>query len=87
MDGESKLNGSEYLYFKDIKSKYKYVQCRKSNVTGHIVWSSRILDLFGKVSNSKLYESERDAAIAVDINRINVGREPVNVLKRKQTAN
>ena len=39
--------------------------------------------LHGEQWHSKYYESERGAAIAVDMARIRIGKEPRNILKRK----
>jgi hypothetical protein len=57
-------------------SKYKYVQNLK--VDGKDVWCINMLG----ISKAK-FDTERNAAIAVDKLLISKGREPVNILVRK----
>ena len=66
-------------YFKK-GSKYKYVSCRK--VKDIFIWRAQFYHK-GKNLNSKLYKTEREAAIAVDLFMINTGRPPINILKAK----
>ena len=61
---------------KYIKSKYKYVQNLKAN--GKDYWTLNIIG----VSKIK-FESERQAAIAVDKYFISRGKKPINILVAK----
>lgn len=61
---------------KYTKSKYKYVQ--NLNKDGKDYWTVNIKG----VSKPK-FETEKDAAIAVDKYLISKGKEPVNILVRK----
>lgn len=60
---------------KYIKSKYKYIHCKVMNNKEY--WDARIN---GKFRCS--YDSEREAAIAIDKYLISEGKEPVNILKK-----
>jgi hypothetical protein len=63
---------------KFCKSKtYKYVT-KSIDMNGKIHWRFR----YG--NTSKFYETEREAAIAADRFLISIGKEPVNILVRKQ---
>lgn len=63
---------------KNIKSElYKGVTLRTTK-DGRERWIGRMVS-----GNSKPYDTEREAAIAVDMSYINAGREPQNILKRK----
>lgn len=61
---------------KAIKSKYKHVQIMDMNDKFYYV-----VNMQGVGRNS--FDSEREAAIAVDKILISKGKEPVNILKRK----
>lgn len=63
-------------YKKGYKSKYKYVVLEWDS-KGNEKW---IAGIFG---NRKPYNTEREAAIAVDKRLIEKGKEPVNILVRK----
>jgi len=69
---------------KQVKSeKYKYVyRVTGSGRTGQSEYWKAYFTIKGQYHNSKLYTSEREAAIAVDRKLIEHGREPVNILKR-----
>jgi len=58
------------------KSKYKYVVLEWDS-NGNEKW---IANIFG---NRKPYNTEREAAISIDKQLINKGKEPVNILVRK----
>lgn len=63
---------------KNIKSElYKGVTLRTTK-DGRERWIGRMVS-----GNSKPYDTEREAAIAVDMSYITAGREPQNILKRK----
>lgn len=65
-------------------SNYKHVCYAALNRSGHYeYWQGYLTMPNGKQWN-KLCKTEREAAIAVDIKLIELGREPVNILKRKQ---
>lgn len=61
-------------------SRFKYVS--RVSASGKLYWKAAIYSR-GKVVNSKLFATEREAAICVDKHFINQGKEPVNVLKRQ----
>jgi hypothetical protein len=58
------------------KSKYKYVSLEWDS-NGKERW---IINIQG---NRKPFDTEREAAIAVDKKLISIGKEPVNILIRK----
>lgn len=60
---------------KHKRSKYKYVNIEMRGDVEHFV-----LNMAGV--SSKRYKTEREAAIAVDMQFIKQGKEPVNILKR-----
>ncbi|MFW5847522.1 MAG: hypothetical protein ACOCVF_01200 [bacterium] len=64
-----------YRYIENSK-KYKYV-CKYQDPKGRIFWQGK------RYSNGKMVESERKAAINVDIQLLNHGKQPINVLKRR----
>jgi hypothetical protein len=61
---------------KYIKSKYKHVGCKTDGSKEY--WQAYIPGEF-----RKCYNTERQAAIEIDKHLISVGKEPVNILKRK----
>lgn len=61
---------------KYTKSKYKYVQ--NLNMNGKDYWTTNIKG----VAKPK-FETEREAAIAVDKYFISKGKKPINILKAK----
>ena len=63
---------------KSVKSKYKYVQGLTSITTKDIKW---FIHIKGVGRNG--YENERDCALAVDKYLISKGKEPVNILKKR----
>jgi hypothetical protein len=65
------------------ESPFKYVKKFVSRATGDVHWQARLYIKGGGKATGKFYNTERDAAKAVDVFLINNGREPVNVLKRK----
>lgn len=64
------------MYIK-MSEKYKYVSCRQ--VAGMIKWRGTNV----KGVNTREYDTEREAAIAVDKVLLDKGFEPVNILIRK----
>ena len=64
---------------KNIKSKYKYVRGLRATTNGKITWMYRFVNF-----SSKAFYSETLAAKAADLHLIQLGKEPVNILKRKQ---
>lgn len=64
-------------FTKRIKSEYKGVELRIAK-DGTQRWVARMVN-----QNSRSFDTEREAAIAVDKNRILNGLSPVNVLKPK----
>tara|TARA_R110000744_G_scaffold38649_2_gene88381 strand:+ start:186 stop:422 length:237 start_codon:yes stop_codon:yes gene_type:complete len=66
---------------KEYKSKYKGVYLYRNTSNGKDIWSARFYH--NNKTNSKNYPTERAAAVAVDVFRLNHGKEAVNVLVRK----
>ena len=64
---------------KHIKSKYKYVRGSRGSTNGKIAWVYRFVNF-----SSKAFDTEALAAKAADLHLIQLGKEPVNILKRKQ---
>ena len=67
------------------KSKYKYVyfqwnRWRGSNARDF--WEGNVYDSHEKRSRRKVFKEERDAAIWVDKTLLQLGKEPVNILKK-----
>lgn len=69
----------DYKYLS--KSKYKYVKSWLRKKRDEVVFMAQIT-VNGK-SKSKEFEKERDAALCVDKWFLEMGKEPVNILKRK----
>ena len=67
-------------YVSPFKYVYKYISVNPYDK--RIVWHAVMR--FGGISTSKIYSTEREAAKAVDIFRINHGLEPINILKPQQ---
>ena len=63
------------------KSKYKYVY--SSIRQGRKLWSAQFYRQKTKLVGTTYFKTEREAALAVDKHLISEGREPVNILKRK----
>ena len=65
-------------------SKYKYVSFHRSTITHNTYeyWQTQLSLPNGKKWNKKC-KTEKEAALAVDLKLIELGREPVNTLKRK----
>lgn len=61
------------------KSKYKYVSQVTEN--GKKRWRGTFFVKGGK-GNGKSFETEREAAIFVDKKLIEIGKDPVNILKK-----
>jgi len=66
-----------------MTSKYKYVMFynKGANSNRKKPWKMNIL--FGKLNATASFATEREAALAVDKKLIQMGEEPVNILKRK----
>ena len=69
-----------------MKSKYKYVYDtstfrRNGKISPAVKWQMKIYH-DGTIIR-KFFETERDAALAVDMALIRIGRDPVNILKHK----
>jgi len=71
-----KIIGMATKYKTGGKSKYKYVSLEWDS-NGKERW---IMSIYG---NRKPFDTERQAAIAVDKKLIEKGKEPVNILVRK----
>ena len=83
---------NDYRWF---KSKYKHVKGYKRPASDAVKWMYQIFHLVNgkerrgvkrciKTASCKAaYETEREAAKAADMALIRLGREPVNILKRK----
>lgn len=63
---------------KNVKSKYKYVQGILTISLNKTKW---VVNIKGVGRNG--FETEREAALAVDKYLISKGKEPVNILKPK----
>lgn len=68
-------------------SKYKYVQ-KCLDMRGDLMGFMALFTVYNSISgykgaNSKIYPTERAAAIAVDLHLIKHGKNPVNILKKK----
>lgn len=64
------------------KSEYKGVRQRRVRKTREEFWEA-----YGTRNGkpwSKKCGTEREAAISYDLNRIDLGKDPVNILKKKQ---
>lgn len=73
---------------KERSSKYKGVSYINSRSNGKdiIGWTAAIDNLNGRMwrkHTGNTDKSEREAAIAYDMKMIELGKEPVNILKRK----
>lgn len=61
-----------------MKSRYKYVYFNKrQTVNDPLVWKGKV----GRVQRN--FKTEHEAAKWVDLRLISLGKEPVNILKRK----
>lgn len=72
----------KYLYY---SRNYKYVQVCENRKTNEMCYKAvfRKLNTNHHSGNTKMYTTEREAAIAVDIYLIKNKRDPVNVLKKR----
>lgn len=61
---------------------YKHVYEYVNTKTGRTVWQAVMRNPKTGSQNGKYYETDKDAAKAVDMFLINIGKEPVNILKR-----
>ncbi len=62
-----------------VKSKFKHVLGITTNTSDKVKWRIHI-----KGVGCNLFETERQAALAVDKYLISIGKEPVNILVRKE---
>ena len=79
------MSANSYIDFKrdkTHKSQYKYVYKYVSRKDGEVKWMARVHSDFNN-GNTKDYDTEREAAKAVDVFLLNQGKEPVNILVRK----
>ena len=67
---------------KTHKSQYKYVYKYVSRKDGEVKWIARFYSTFNG-GNAKGYDTEREAAKAVDVYLLNQGKQPVNILVKK----
>lgn len=67
------------IKIKPEKSKYKYVSIERKQSAWYYVAS---IQIDGKLVK-KCFDNERDAGKCVDLNLIQRGLEPINVLKKK----
>jgi len=74
---------SKILQYIKCSDKYKYVSIYKVN--DGIFYRALFVRTYkyGQYSGSKLYDTEREAALAVDKYLLSIGRNPVNILKKK----
>lgn len=68
----SKYKGVTFLDYNPSKGK-----------TAKMVWQAQYVMPNGKLWSSR-HETEREAALAYDKKMLELGKEPVNILKRKQ---
>tara|TARA_R110001606_G_scaffold38401_1_gene107634 strand:- start:2738 stop:2974 length:237 start_codon:yes stop_codon:yes gene_type:complete len=66
---------------KTYKSEYKYVYRYVSRKDGSVMWQGQFYH--NQTKSGKFYETEKEAAKAVDLFLIGKGKEPINILKRK----
>ena len=72
------------IYDKEAeKSQYKNVRIYRNTKNGQSIYQAQFTSFNGCNPNSKFYESEREAAKAVDMHMISNGRTPVNILTKK----
>lgn len=57
--------------------KYKYVYLRQMD-SGDLMWAAQM-----ESTRISYHKDERKAAMAVDMYRISIGKEPINILVRK----
>jgi len=65
-----------------IKSKYKYVVCIGKNSNNSKQFRAQVT-MDGKIVYTKRCSSEIEAAKKVDLYLISIGKEPVNIYKKK----
>ena len=64
------------------KSRYKYVYLRqKTSANDNKIWYGCVTRNYKR--KTKCFETEREAALFVDLALINFKEEPINILKRK----
>lgn len=77
------VNGyNDFKRDKTHKSKFKYVYKYVSRKDGEVKWTARFYSDFNN-GNAKQYNTEREAAKAVDVFLLNQGKQPVNILVKK----
>ena len=64
---------------KSVKSKYKHVLGITTNTSDKVKWRIHI-----KGVGCNLFETEKQAALAVDKYLISIGKEPINILVRME---
>lgn len=72
------------------KTKYKYVRKktmlsydRTDVIYGKTSYRAEYYNGVNKKSGTKKFDTLKEAAMSVDMHRISLGKEPVNILKRK----
>ncbi len=83
LDEGYKFRGKKYI---NKGSKYKYVNLYIDRTTKKETWEAALNRDTNKkegASWSKSFDNERDAALAVDKKLISLGKNPVNILKKK----
>ena len=70
--------------YKRVKkgSSFKYVE-KYTDSDGGVMWYARLRNTKTSMSGGKVCQTEHEAAKSVDLYLIGIGKEPVNVLKRK----
>jgi len=85
---ESRTKKSKEMSWNDYKSdakgsEYKGVSLCTPRKGGPLMWLADLYFSRTTSTSSKMYDTEHEAAKAVDLHLIGQGQEPVNVLKRK----
>lgn len=75
----SRNNCRHVAKHKNYKHVYEYVNTK----TGEVIWFARMRNPKTGSQNGKHYPTDKEAAKAVDMFLINIGMEPVNILKKK----
>lgn len=71
------------IYYAGLSKMYKRVRIYKDRVTGEVFFQALYPATKGMKANGKMFKSEREAAISVDMFLINKGLAPLNILVKK----